>query len=200
MPGWVRVWVPSLRAYPQKTVELRRIDLLDPLSDASWPVYDAADNLVRPLRKPLTLSECAAIPPPESGRLTIDFLTQTRLKHEGGWARVPEFQIVFRRLLGRLSSLSRFHCGTPLDVDFKGLIEKAAEVRLIDNQTRWVSWTRYSSRQHQRMDWVGLVGRATYEGELAPFWPYLLFGQWTHVGKGTTFGLGKILLEGKGNL
>ncbi len=50
----------------QRPVELRRIDLLDPLSDAAWPVYDAADNLVRPLRKPLTLSECAAIPPPTS--------------------------------------------------------------------------------------------------------------------------------------
>src|SRR5208282_3559674 len=123
---------------------------------------DAADNLVRPLRKPLTLADCAALPPPSSGRFTIDFLTQTRLKHEGGFVRIPEFQIVFRRLLGRLSSLARFHCGAPLDVDFRGLIDQAGQVRLIDNQTRWVSWTRYSSRQRQRMDWEGMIGRAIY--------------------------------------
>jgi hypothetical protein len=92
-------------------------------------VYDSADNLVRPLRKPLTLSDCAALPPPSSGRFTIDFLTQTRLKHEGGFTRIPEFQIVFRRLLGRLSSLSRFHCGTPLDVDFKALIDQAGHCK-----------------------------------------------------------------------
>ncbi len=179
------------RLSPHKTVELRRIELRDPFSATTWPVYDAADNLVRPLRKPLTLSDCAALPPASSGQFTIDFLTQTRLKHEGGFTRIPEFQIVFRRLLGRLSSLARFHCSAPLDLDFRDLIDQAGQVRLVENQTRWVSWTRYSTRQRQRMDWEGLVGRATYEGELEPFWPYLLFGKWTHVGKGTTFGLGK---------
>jgi len=30
--------------HPARMVELRRIDLLDPLSNAAWPVYDAADN------------------------------------------------------------------------------------------------------------------------------------------------------------
>ena len=40
-----------------------------------------------------------------------------------------------------------------------------------------------------------VVGAALYEGDLRPFWPYLVFGQWTHVGKGATFGLGGYLLE-----
>jgi hypothetical protein len=38
------------------------------------------------------------------------------------------------------------------------------------------------------------VGDTVYEGDLAPFWPYLVFGQWTHVGSGTTFGLGRYLI------
>jgi len=153
----------SLSFKSPRQVELRRIHLLDPLSAASWPVYDAKENLVHPIRKQLTLADCASIPPPSSDRLTIEFLTQTRLKHQGAWARVPEFHILFRRLLGRLSSLSRFHCGAPLDVDFKALIARAADVRLVDNQTRWVSWTRYSNRQRQRMDWDGIIGSATYD-------------------------------------
>jgi len=78
-----------------------------------------------------------------------------------------------------------------LEVDFRDLIARGGDVRLIENQTRWVSWTRYSNRQRQRMDWEGLIGRATYEGDFTDFWPYLLFGQRMHVGKGTTFGLGK---------
>jgi CRISPR/Cas system endoribonuclease Cas6 (RAMP superfamily) len=45
------------------------------------------------------------------------------------------------------------------------------------------------------MEWAGLVGTAIYEGDLTPFWPYLVFGQWVHVGKGTTFGLGAYRLE-----
>ncbi|MGH7307219.1 MAG: CRISPR system precrRNA processing endoribonuclease RAMP protein Cas6 [Candidatus Rokuibacteriota bacterium] len=45
------------------------------------------------------------------------------------------------------------------------------------------------------MEWEGLVGTALYEGNLKPFWPYLVFGQWTHVGSGTTFGLGGYRIE-----
>lgn len=36
----------------------------------------------------------------------------------------------------------------------------------------------------------GLVGEAVYEGPLDGLWPILVFGQWTHVGKNATFGLG----------
>lgn len=98
---------------------------------------------------------------------------------------------MFRRLLGRLSSLAVFHCGGALDLDFAALIERARAVRLVEDRTRWEDWTRYSSRQDRRMTLGGLVGHAVYEGDLAPFWPFLVFGQWTHVGKNATFGLGR---------
>ena len=123
------------------------------------------------------------------------FTTQTRLKHEGVFARRPDFQVLFRRLLGRLSALARFHDGGPLEVEFRALIEAAGAVRLVGDETRRTRWTRYSSRQDRRMEWEGLVGAAVYEGDLAAFWPYLVFGQWTHVGSGTTFGLGGYRLE-----
>jgi CRISPR/Cas system endoribonuclease Cas6 (RAMP superfamily) len=32
------------------------------------------------------------------------------------------------------------------------------------------------------------------QGNMAPFWPYLVFGQYVHVGHGATFGLGKYRL------
>jgi hypothetical protein len=41
----------------------------------------------------------------------------------------------------------------------------------------------------------GATALRTHEGDLAPFWPYLVFGQWVHVGKGATFGLGGYRLE-----
>jgi hypothetical protein len=41
----------------------------------------------------------------------------------------------------------------------------------------------------------GLVGTAVYEGDLRPFWPHRVLGQWTHVGSGTTFGLGGYRIE-----
>jgi hypothetical protein len=61
---------------------------------------------------------------------------------------------------------------------------------------RWSEWTRFSSRQNTTMQMGGLVGAIALEGSgLAAFWPALWLGQWVHVGKGTSFGLGKYRLR-----
>lgn len=180
----------------RRAIELRRIEALSS-DDRSTAVYEAAENLVLGAAPNVTLEDCAAIAAP-NGSLTIDFLTQTRLKHDGRFVRRPEFQILFRRLLGRLSSLSRFHCGEPLDVNFRELIELAGSVRLTRDGTKWTKWQRYSSRQERRMEWEGLVGRAIYEGGeggFMPFWKFLKFGEFVHVGHGATFGLGKYAIR-----
>lgn len=178
----------------RRAVRRRRIEAVDPIRGVIETVYLAEDNLVRPADGRVTLTECAAVPCPPAG-VAVHFVTQTRLKHEDGFVRHPEFHVLFRRLLGRLSSLSRFHGGGPLGVDFRDLIERAGAVRLVRDETRWTTWSRYSARQDRRMEWAGLVGAATYAGDLGPFWPYLVFGQWAHVGKGATFGLGAYRLE-----
>ena len=178
----------------RRAVTLRRVDAAQPLTGERAQVYVAEESLVRPHDLAVTLADCAAVPRPKRG-VRVAFLTQTRLAHDGRIARRPDFHVLFRRLLGRLSSLARFHGGGPLDVDFRGLIASAQDVRLVADETRWTAWTRYSARQDRRMEWTGLVGAATYEGDLAPFWPYLVFGQWTHVGKSATFGLGGYRLE-----
>jgi hypothetical protein len=170
-------------------IELQRIDTLGSC-DRARLVYDAEENLVHGSASSLTLDHCASTSIPR-GPLTIEFLTQTRLKHEGRFIRRPEFQIMLRRLLGRLSSLSRFHSGAPLEVNFRQLIDNAASIRLMQDSTKWTRWERYSSRQDRRMEWDGIVGRATYEGDFTPFWKFLKFGEFVHVGHGATFGLGK---------
>ncbi|HHY32886.1 MAG TPA: CRISPR system precrRNA processing endoribonuclease RAMP protein Cas6, partial [Firmicutes bacterium] len=96
-------------------------------------------------------------------RVTVAFRTMTRLKFRGGLGDRPEFHILARSLLRRVSSLLYFHHGTRLDMDFRGFISQAEIVRLAALNTRWVDWERYSSRQDTRMKLGGLVGTATYE-------------------------------------
>ncbi|NLG85367.1 MAG: CRISPR system precrRNA processing endoribonuclease RAMP protein Cas6 [Firmicutes bacterium] len=123
--------------------------------------------------------------------LRIDFLTMPRLKSAVEVVMRPEFHILLRTLLRRVSALSYFHGGERLEADFAGLAERARRIRLLRDGTFWQEFTRYSSRQKAKMDLGGLVGEAVYEGELAEFLPWLAWGELVYVGKNVTFGLGK---------
>lgn len=66
--------------------------------------------------------------------------------------------------------------------------------RLGDQRTlQWFDWVRYSSRQQQEMALGGVVGSWQLNGPadaIAGIWPWLWLGQWLHVGKNATMGLG----------
>ena len=68
-----------------------------------------------------------------------------------------------------------------------------------ERQLRWFDWTRYSSRQQQEMALGGVVGQwhlHTNADTLEQLWPWLWLGQWLHVGKNASFGLGGYRLQG----
>lgn len=178
------------------------------------------------------------------GRLIVGFETPCRLKYERHLIDVPEFHILIRNLLRRISALARFHHTFQPDIDFKGVIESSLRVRLIQNRTRWVDWERYSARQSSRMKLGGIMGVAVYQFTNGPvrgvaglhcldgsgpgdrqrvtdlassackrtsaggpgvgdglptdetdtesLLPFIVLGQYVHVGKNVTFGLGKL--------
>ena len=148
-----------------------------------------ASNL-QPLTSNLQPFDQAQGKPPIS-KLTVNFLTPTRMKHKGQYVERPEFHVLVRNVLRRVSSLYYFHCGERWETDYRGIIEAATGVRLAEARTEWVDWERYSRRQQQRMNLGGLVGQVTYEGDLQSFLPLLVLGQLVHVGKACVFGHGK---------
>lgn len=156
-------------------------------------VYRATDDMIRPVDCAISGEEIIARAEVWSpSRLAITFLTPTRLKYRKRWMRDgPPFHVLIRRLLDRISSLAYFHCGELWDIDFRGTIDRAREdVRLADSGAGWGDWRRYSGRQEQRIRMGGLVGRATYAGDLGPYRALLSIGEQVHVGKGTVFGNG----------
>jgi hypothetical protein len=57
----------------------------------------------------------------------------------------------------------------------------------------WYDWKRYSSRQQQEMTLGGVVGQWHLQGptpSMQALWPWLWLGQWLHVGKNVTMGMG----------
>ncbi len=124
--------------------------------------------------------------------LTLSFETPTRILYSGRLTLELEFHILIRNLLRRLSLLAYFHCGKdPSGWDFKGMIRRAEEVKVSARALRWHDWQRYSTRQGTRMKLGGFVGRITFRGDIGPFMPLIRAGEVLHVGKGTSFGLGR---------
>lgn len=127
--------------------------------------------------------------------LTCKFLTPTRIKFAERLVEKPQFHHLIRSLVRRISSLCYFHCGEKLNMDFRGIIERAESISGIDWKLRWVDWERYSTRQKQRMTLGGFVGAVTFRGDFTEFLPLLAVGEIFHLGKGATFGLGKYAIS-----
>ena len=124
--------------------------------------------------------------------LSLSFLTPTRLICNGSLILNLEFHILIRNLLRRLSLISYFHCDNNMtDWDFKNIIVKAEEIKVKKHNLKWYDWERYSARQDTRMKMGGFIGDIIFEGNISPFMQLINAGKILHVGKGTSFGLGK---------
>lgn len=127
----------------------------------------------------------------DSSHVELKFLTPFRVRFDGKITDNIEFHVLFRNLLRRVSSLSYFHCGKELECDFKSYIEEAKKIKTVSNDLQWFDWERYSTRQKQRMNLGGVLGTTKFGGNLEPFLQFLRLGEHIHVGKGTSFGLGR---------
>ncbi|MCU0841233.1 MAG: CRISPR system precrRNA processing endoribonuclease RAMP protein Cas6 [Thiobacillaceae bacterium] len=127
----------------------------------------------------------------------IRLLTPLRVKRDGRHVGPDEFRFadLFGHLLRRVSMLTAFHTDTPLETDFRALMELARGIEAPCELT-WQDKTRYSKRQKAAMQLGGVVGHIDLAGtDLGPLWPYLWLGQWLHAGSGATMGLGRYRIE-----
>lgn len=136
---------------------------------------------------------------PEPGRhregtstITVRLETPRRLKYQNTLQAQLPFHVLLRAVLRRIASLgTSFEAGEPR-LDYRGLVGRAQQVETVQADLQWLDWRRYSNRQDQAMLMGGLTGSVTYEGNLAELQPLFAFAEQVHIGKATTFGLGKI--------
>lgn len=126
-----------------------------------------------------------------ASRIRVEFLTPTELKAKGPSAN-GDFSVLLARARDRLSTLRGLYGDGPLDIDFRGLAERAKLVKTVRSDLRPASLERLSKNTGRRHSIGGLVGFAEYEGELAEFLPYLEAASWTGVGRHCTWGNGHI--------
>jgi hypothetical protein len=149
-------------------------------------------DLEAPIKRVL---ECEGISGEES-RITLRFETPARIKYQRRLTKDMPFHVLMRQVLRRLFLLWYFHSKAEDEVtdvgDYhKRIIKLAEPVSIARKALYWHDWERYSNRQGSRMRLGGFLGDITYSGYLEIFIPFLRACEILHVGKGTTFGLGK---------
>ncbi len=136
-------------------------------------------------------------PPPSQAIATLAVHLQTplRLKHHNHLQGHLPFHLLVRAALRRISFLEAAYGQGEPNLDYRGLVERAGRVSINHGDCQWVDLARYSSRQQTAMRIGGLSGTIQYEGELTEFLPLLKYCEHTHLGKQTSFGLGRIEVE-----
>lgn len=158
------------------------------LGKADWEqVYDASSAAYR--RLPLAPAHI----PPTPERVALKLITPLRIKRDGRLVAPRAFRTadLLYHLNSRLAMLQAFYGARGKAAIPRWTDLEAPEGLLLECHLRWHEWTRYSSRQRSEMQMGGLMGDLVLNGAIAqPYWPSLWMGQWCHLGKGTSMGLG----------
>lgn len=170
--------------------ELAAVDQVDLNGAPSARVFDGERVQMSELAAPIAVDMNEALGPVD--RVRVRFVTPTELKSEHQVAERPEFGILFGRLRDRISTLRTLYDAGPLEIDFRGMGERAAAVRLVRCDVKRTDVDRLSSRSGQWHPIGGFIGEAEYFGQLAEFVCYLRLGKWVGVGRQTVWGKGEI--------
>lgn len=173
------------------TVQVQEIAALNPLTGAAQVLYVADRPVVHTPGLPITAadvsSRAADLPDHE---ITLHFKTPLRLIDNRQLVKHITLRALLQRLMRRLDDLARAYGDGPLGMNFRGLLDVAEQVQTSADHTRWVDLASYSSRQRLHTPIGGLVGRATFRGDLAPLRELLVWGSLIHVGKNAVKGDG----------
>lgn len=150
--------------------------------------------------------ELKQIPLPQIGKpthVTLHFITPFRLQHQGRIAH-QSHQFDEKQLLINLYNRTK-RCQTQHDTDndwqigyesfneFKADLEKLS----LTSDVKPVNIHRHSSRQGRKITLFGMIGDVELKADkgddavLARLMPLLWYGQYLHIGKSTTLGLGQ---------
>jgi hypothetical protein len=123
----------------------------------------------------------------------INFLTQTRIAVNNKLSMDFTYRELVFKMLRRILELAHFYMPEEdCDWEFRELLNAANDVTITNKNLHWEDRGRYSSRQKKKLKIGGFVGDISLEGDLSPFLDLLKYCEVVHVGKGATFGLGKI--------
>jgi hypothetical protein len=204
--GRSRVWYPWVVAAmagigrrglgaDRRNLSLARICAVGPAGTQT--VIDTETRDVNDRIPELDGSRIVAEAPAPTNEAVVAFLTPADLKRKGQRIDRLDGPTFFRRLIRRIGTLVESYCTIPADAepcDYHALGALADLVTVKEQDVSMQTWERYSNRLEGKHPLSGLVGRALLSDIPEPLWPYLILGQWVHVGKSASFGQGRYMV------
>lgn len=197
--AWQRALAQGLTK-SRSAADLLQIDWVD-ADGAAHCIWQQHKPVLADLRSGLTVP---AWPPSTAAgaapaALKLHLHTPLRLQQQGHPLGPEQLdpRVLLAALARRVALVLEFHAQQPQwgagVAEVVSLAPQLSDAR----QLRWFDWKCYSSRQQQEMTLGGVLGAWQLHGPpeaLAAAWPWLWLGQWLHVGKNATMGMGAYTL------
>jgi CRISPR-associated endoribonuclease Cas6 len=145
---------------------------------------EASVFTINPLGKPDNTSKIT--------RFKIIMKTPLRLRKNGQRLFHFDFESFVRAVVRRIELMAKWHCELDLFFRFSHILESAACVHLISDDSRFHDWLKFSRRQNQVIPVGGTLGEVTLEGDYATFEGIFNAAYYLGAGNQTSFGLGQV--------
>lgn len=132
---------------------------------------------------------------PDVKQLLIRTCTPLRIRRKGELLQTIDFPTIIRNITRRVEAITTRYGGWVDTGEIERVQALSAEVLIVKEELELKNMARYSNRLGEKMDFSGLMGSIQFEGDLTPFVPWLYAAQILHIGRNTTFGMGKIEVE-----
>jgi len=124
-------------------------------------------------------------------RILFESPIQLKFKSTHTQGHPLPFSVLVHRLAERCHLLAHFHAGAPFQDRFEEVRDRAANVKLTGSAIRPITQSRFSRRTERKSHMKGWVGHVDYADIPRELFPLLYLGAHLHLGKGTTWGMGK---------
>ncbi|MDY6934038.1 MAG: CRISPR system precrRNA processing endoribonuclease RAMP protein Cas6 [Spirochaetota bacterium] len=166
---------------------LERIHQKNPVTGNVHELFSSENDMVYPRDIFFTENDFKTM---DVDRVRLNFKTPAVIKDRGKFIQTPAFDTLIKRIRDRFSALSWFYEGIEPDIDFKNFTVEAEKVKTVRADVAYMQTYRRTRNPSAKQNMSGFVGSLIYQGPISQYMPYLLFGQYMHVGKAAVFGNG----------
>jgi hypothetical protein len=128
-------------------------------------------------------------------RVAVRTLTPLRIRRNGELIDQVDFPTVIRNITRRVEAIATRYGGWADTLEIERIQALTADVSTVFSDLHMASLERLPSQPKEKMNFQGLMGEVRFEGDITPFVPWLFAARTLHIGRNTTFGMGRVEVE-----